>query len=738
MLVVAFASVFSLLLGTVLDSLLVGGLGGLAFVLMGGLFVRLITRPLEKVAEAARQIVRGERAAPLQAPPSEVAVLANALNELLAAREQQTRELSASETQFLGTFENAAVGIAYIGLDCRWLRVNARLCEITAYPLEELLTKTFIDITHPDDREADLAQVRAMLAGEIPSYSMEKRYIRKDGGIVWVNLTVSLARDTAGLPAYMISVVEDISVRKQAEEELHRSEDRFRIAAESMSDLVYEVDLRDDTIQWFGGFISALGYQKDEFPLTMAGWEAVMHPDDRVWVMAEMQRCIEDGGAFSAEYRVLRKDGSICYWLDRGRTLYDAGGQAVRWVGAVSDVTERKRAEAEISAAKEAAEAASRAKDDFLATLSHELRTPLNPVLLLASEMEQSGELPPALREDFTLIRKNVALEARLIDDLLDLTRITRGKLQMERQRVNAHEVLKQAVAVVHADLVQKQIALAVEPAAAESWVYADPVRLQQIFWNVLNNAVKFTPAGGRITVRSCNTPERILCVEITDTGMGMTPEELARIFTAFGQGQHATQPNASHRFGGLGLGLAICRQLLAMHGGCIHARSAGLGLGSTFVIELPLLPAEEALPVPAPVGKLPTAAPIGAKHLHILLVEDHEPTRTTLNRLLSRRGHEVACADSLASARKLAADLATPQGAPGFDLLLSDLGLPDGSGCELMSELRNRYGSTLRGIALSGFGMEKDIQSSLDSGFSKHLTKPVDIQALESAMELK
>ena len=224
------AAISSFFLAAVHDPLLAAGLGGIVFALLGWLFTRRVTRPLKEVAEAARQITRSEHATRLPVPArgGDIAVLATAINGLLAARERQTRELLTSETQFLGTFENAAVGIAHIGLDCRWLRVNAKLCEITGYPREELLTKTFLDITHPDDLDADMANVRAMLDGEIPSYSIEKRYIRKDGSIVWINLTVTLARDDAGQPSYFISVIQDISVRKKAEEALREREAQFR------------------------------------------------------------------------------------------------------------------------------------------------------------------------------------------------------------------------------------------------------------------------------------------------------------------------------------------------------------------------------------------------------------------------------------------------------------------------------------------------------------------------------
>ncbi len=237
---------------------------------------------------------------------------------------------------------------------------------------------------------------------------------------------------------------------------------------------------------------------------------------------------------------------------------------------------------------REMAEAAGRAKDDFLAVLSHELRTPLNPVLLIASDSAENDELAPAVRAQFKTILQNIEVEARLIDDLLDMTRINNGKLTLRKETVNAHAVLHEAIRTVQVDITAKGIRLSANLASEQSMVLADPVRLQQIFWNVLKNAVKFTPEGGRITIETFLTTGRDrINVAITDTGIGMNSEELSRIFSAFSQGDH-NQENSS-RFGGLGLGLAISRKLVEFHSGQISASSKGRDHGSTFSIELPL-----------------------------------------------------------------------------------------------------------------------------------------------------
>jgi signal transduction histidine kinase/ActR/RegA family two-component response regulator len=369
--------------------------------------------------------------------------------------------------------------------------------------------------------------------------------------------------------------------------------------------------------------------------------------------------------------------------------------------------------------------AASRAKDHFLATLSHELRTPLNPVLLLASDAVDNQDLPPRVRADFNTIRKNVEMEARLIDDLLDLTRIERGKIILEKKLLDPHAVLRDAIAQVREEINQKQINLVLQLKAARHMVFADAVRLQQIFWNLLKNAVKFTPEKGKIMVET-NSDSNKLFVKVSDTGIGITPQEMAGIFNAFSQ----SEPSGTngHRFGGLGLGLSISQKLAELHSGKILAASEGRDRGASFTLEMPMAaPAEAGRKSPTEGAPEGASSCVPAKSIRILLVEDHEPTRSTLAGLLVRRRYQVAEAGTVAEARALADKRS-------FDLLITDIGLPDGSGYDLMSELCKK--NQLRGIALTGYGMEHDVARSEDVGFDAHLTKPVRIQSLEAALE--
>ncbi|MBA3962611.1 MAG: response regulator, partial [Chthoniobacterales bacterium] len=310
--------------------------------------------------------------------------------------------------------------------------------------------------------------------------------------------------------------------------------------------------------------------------------------------------------------------------------------ESAKQIRALFESAEAARLTAE--AAKSRAEAATRAKDDFLAALSHELRTPLNPALLLATSLSEDQTLPQNVRDDIDVIAKGIGLQARLVDDLLDITRITGGKLRLELRPIDAHAALTHAYEILRADIKEHAIELELDLAAAHHTIRADSVRLQQIFWNVLKNAVKFTPHGGIVTVRTCNPPESpdTFLVEVIDNGIGIEPEMLSRVFDAFIQEEH----DRGHRFGGIGLGLAISHRLVELQNGRIEAESKGRGHGATFRIELPLA-ADDALSDAAPAAATPTVVAPATRH--ILLVEDHEQTRVTLGQLLRRRGHIVA-----------------------------------------------------------------------------------------------
>ena len=370
---------------------------------------------------------------------------------------------------------------------------------------------------------------------------------------------------------------------------------------------------------------------------------------------------------------------------------------------------------------------ANAAKDQFLALLSHELRNPLSPVIAMVGELEASAPDSPDVRRALEVIRRNVELEARLIDDLLDVTRISKGKLQLSLETVSVHEILQRSYEICREDVAAKDLRIEFRLRAERPYVEGDPARLQQVFWNLIKNSVKFTPEKGRIVIETFNPSPDAIEVRTTDTGIGIEVDQMQRIFNAFEQGQSSI----TRRFGGLGLGLAISKAMVAAHGGVIKAESHGKDRGATFIVTL----ASVATPAVSssgdgkktPKGKAGRRGHTTRPERRVLVVDDHFDTCTGMKMMLERRGYRVTVAHT--------ADQAVERTRhEEFDLVISDIGLPDRSGYELMQELSTTKG--LRGIALSGFGMENDVSRARAAGFSEHLTKPINFDRLEESIQ--
>jgi signal transduction histidine kinase len=407
--------------------------------------------------------------------------------------------------------------------------------------------------------------------------------------------------------------------------------------------------------------------------------------------------------------------GKVCELEELNGRLQTEGVERERMVN------ESLLAHAEARHAKDEAERANCAKDDFLAILSHELRTPLTPVLMCATALEHEESIEPELRAQLSMIRRNVQLEARLIDDLLDLTKIARGRLQLVGAGpIDVHSLLTHTREIVEIDASQKSVQLDFDLTASEHHVRGDATRLHQVFWNLVKNAIKFSIAGGRITVRTFNPVPGQFVLTVEDTGAGITRQILPVIFRAFVQGE----TREARATGGLGLGLAISKAIVEAHGGTIRAESAGPNLGAVFTIELAAVSPFVAAAITEPEARFRTAPP----RLRLLVVEDHEPTMMVLVRLLRHYGHNVFTAENVERALAVAAT-------HSFDLVISDLGLPDGNGIDLMRKLAKNYG--LRGIALSGYGMAEDRAKTKQAGFLAHLVKPINFDQLQSALQV-
>ena len=507
------------------------------------------------------------------------------------------------------------------------------------------------------------------------------------------------------------------SAKHAPHEKLRASEEQFRLLVESVEEYaIYMLDPDGVVTTWNSGAEKIKGYRADEiigknFACFYTTEDVAARKPEHNLKMAREQGHIRDTGL-----RV-RKDGSTFHAEVVLTALKDESGALCGFSKVTRDITAQMRSR-EIEAAKLVAEQASKAKDDFLAALSHELRTPLTPALAAASFLaSQRKRLPVDKAPEIDTIQRNVQLQARLIDDLLDLTRVVRGKLEMHFDRVDAHPLVRDAVEIMRADIISKNLNVSAELKAKDHAIWADPVRIQQVFWNLINNAVKFTPRGGTIEIRTLSDHNGAFRFEITDSGIGIDPEKIKSLFEPFEQ----ADASITRQFGGLGLGLAISKYIVDLHEGGISAESRGRSFGATFAVTLAALPAR--------VGKSGVRSHAPAKHLkslRILLVEDHGDTRRTLARLLKHFGHDISVAEDTQSAMEILRSKT-------LDVVLSDIGLPDGSGYDVISEAKRKQKVT--GIALTGFGMEEDIKRSKKAGFDFHLTKPVDFHELRSVL---
>ena len=492
-----------------------------------------------------------------------------------------------TEQIFRATFENAAVGIAHVAPDGRWLRVNDELCRIVGYSREELEGLKFGDITHPDDLERDWNQAQALLKGEIATYTLEKRCVRKDGSLVWACLTVSLVRDAG--PEHFVSIIEDISDRKRTEENLRHTE------------------------------------------------AALIEADRR--------------------------------------------------------------------------------KDVFLATLSHELRNPLAPIRNAAKVLESQDLLPAELERARLIIGRQVRHMAALLDDLLDLTRITRGVFALKRAFVNLQGLLAEGVETARPAIDAKRHTLDLEWPTAPIDVDVDPVRFVQIIANLLTNAAKYTDPEGHITLGVVLTG-RTLVLFVRDTGVGLAPQTLTRVFEMFSQ----VDAHDERSEGGLGIGLALVKGLVELHGGRVEARSTGLERGTEFVVTLPEVCVARTSPQP------PATAVTGPQRRiarRVVVADDNRDGAESLGMLLQLAGHEVHIAHTGPEALQLAA-----RHRPHVAIL--DIGMPGMSGYEVAEQIRREpWGAGMRLIALTGRGQDDDKVHARLAGFDLHWTKPLDPEAL-------
>jgi PAS domain S-box-containing protein len=612
----------------------------------------------------------------------------------------------------------------------RFAYVNRRACEQLGYTEQELLRLSVPDIDAVFDlpRFHRLAEELAR-SGRVPPFESVLR--RKDGSTFPVELNVTLM-EFSGRP-YLFGVGRDITERKRVEETLRDSERRYAMLAELVPQLVWTTDA-DGAVDYFNqrwydytGTTSAeaLGH----------GWAQFLHPADREGTWRRWQESLRAAQPIEMQYRLRGADGEYQWFLARGIPLKDDQGKVVKWFGTCTNIEGQKRAE-------EALRDADRRKDEFLATLAHELRNPLAPILNAVHILRLHGDDNPEHRWATDVMNRQVQQLSRLVDDLLDVSRISRGRIELRKERVDLQTVVARAVEtsrpVIEARGHRLQVQLPPEPVPLEG----DVVRLAQVLWNLLNNAAKYTEEGGRIwltakvvrrhTERGTrngapsvarNGGPDFVEIRVRDSGIGIPREMLGKVFDLFTQVERTLDRSQ----GGLGIGLTLVKRLTEMHGGTVEAHSDGPGLGSEFVVRLPLAPARPLLPRAGSDGE-PAGQP-APQGRRVLIVDDSRDSARSLATLLTLLGNEVRTAHDGRQALEVATAYCP-------EVVLLDIGLPGMSGYDVARALRARpeLGRPVL-VAVTGYGSEEDRRLAEEAGFDRHLVKPVDLDALQQLL---
>ena len=703
----------------------------------------------------------------------------------VTSRKAAAEALRANEERLRAIFNQAAVGIVLAELDGRFHDMNRKCEEILGYSQDELGQFTFLDITHLDDRAATKAAVQDLLSGATRDFSLEKRYIRKDRSVVWSLTTVTVLTDAAGRPDRLLAVIEEITSRKQAEEALREETRILELLNETGRSLASKLDLEavvqtvtEATTELIGADFGAFLYNTGDDPggtfepyalagasrqafeafaqprastllaATLRGEPLVRHddvmedprhgtmgtacaPTDDLEVRSYLAVPVHSrsgevmGGLFFGH----RQAGMFTERTERliAGVTAQAGvaiDNARLYEAAQKSAEERKALLESERAARSAAERMSNLKDEFLATLSHELRTPLNAILGWSQVLRAGTKDHEDLLKGLETIERNARAQTQLIEDLLDMSRITSGKVRLDIQVLSAASIIEAALEAVKPAADAKGIRLErlLDPSAGP--ISGDPGRLQQVIWNLLSNAIKFTDRGGKVQVQLEAVNSHVE-IRVADTGIGIHPEFIPHLFERFRQGDAST----TRKFGGLGLGLSIVKSLVEQHGGTVSVKSPGESLGTTVTVHLPVSathPAADTREGEHPASGQTNPARFIAGELagvKVLVVDDQSDARDLIKRVLEDCAAEVVTAGTADEALWLV-ESEKP------DVLVSDIGMPEADGFDLLRRVRALgpgRGGAVPAIALTAFARSEDRTRALRAGFLVHVSKPVD-----------
>ena len=618
-------------------------------------------------------------------------------------------------TRLHAILDQAAVGIATSDLTGHYRDVNKRFCDMLGFDAHELRQLSFRDVTHPDDVAQSAEEKRRLVAGEMAEYRREKRYVRRDGSVFWASTAVTVLRDPHGRPLELIGVIEDISDRKATEQALQRSEAFSRGIVQASQDCIKTLSL-DGALLWISeAGAQALGIANTGDILGRRLPEFYDGADRDAARAAIAAAARGESGTFVGYCAV---DGEPRWWSVVVTPICDANGNPEKLLAVSRDLTGRMRVEQQLREE-------SRLKDEFLATLSHELRTPLSAILGWAHLMRARAPSPEELARGLEIMERNARQQQSLIEDLLDMSRISSGKLRLDVQPVEPGSFVDAALETVRPAAEAKGIRVErdLEPMDA---IAGDTARLQQVVWNLLSNAIKFTPRGGVVRVWGRKAGDH-LEIGVADNGAGIEPQFLPHVFERFRQADAST----TRRFGGLGLGLSIVQQLVEMHGGRVLADSAGPGKGATFTVHLPLASAapragtpDLAAPPSANDASVPSFARVELRGRIALVVDDHGDALELVAQILTECGAEVVAASNGHDAIQWLAQARA-------DVLVSDIAMPGMDGYELLDRVRALpHGQDLPAIAMTAFARPEDRARALAAGFEAHISKPVEPSA--------
>ena len=608
------------------------------------------------------------------------------------------RLLRASEERLSAVFSQAALGIAVAGLDGRFHEANVKFCEVLGYSHEQLRTLTFNDLTHPDDAALTRTESQRLLEGAIPSYTIEKRYVRKDGLIVWSSTTVTLLRKENGDAAQFIGIIQDITDRK-SDDELRA---RLASVVEFSDDAIITKTLNGVITTWNPGAVRVFGYTPEEAlgkPVTMLIPDN--HLNEEPAILERLRR-----GERIDHYETVRrrKDGTLINVSLTVSPVKDASGLIVGASKIARDVTRQKRAEAALREMDQR-------KDEFLATLAHELRNPLAPIRQATLIAQSPDAAPEQKRWSHEVVTRQVRNMSVLLDDLLDISRITRGTLDLRTEMTDLATIVDAAVETSRPSIEAKKHSLDIELPPAAVVFAADPMRLAQVLSNLLTNAAKYTDPGGHIRVRAKADPSSIE-ISVVDDGIGLPKESLTSVFTMFSQ----LKSRQDRSEGGLGIGLALAKGVVELHGGTIEAHSEGADQGSEFVVRIP----RHAVPAAPGAATSADSKPQPVKR-RVLIADDNRDAAASLAMLLEIDGHSVTVVNDGRQALQQI-EMNPP------DVALLDIGMPGLDGYQVARQVHNKQVFL---VAVTGWGQESDKARATEAGFDLHFTKPVEPQQI-------